>query len=845
MRIVHLFLGLILMSSAWGQRIIPAGSGITSGNIRCSAVYDGKVVLGGIFSEFNGQQCHNLIGWDGVSAYEPYLGLFTDSVLMVRALTVFQGDLIAAGTMSGGNKRVMRWDGSSWTMIGGAFAGTVHQLVVHNGQLIAAGSFTAIGGVPMNKVAIWDGTAWLSLGEGFDDEVRAMAVHNDTLYAGGRFRISGNGATVLDRIALWNGLDWAPVTAGLNGSVLDLMSTPNGLWITGEFTYDMDSTVAVSGACSHGGSLFSSFPLPPMLNHASLFHSVQFGYGLSSDGTSWLGDGSDFRRTGCWNIERVEPLNGSEFAVGSVLQTDGGIEYDIGRLLPGNSIVTTDIAGVRFGISPNNGFYFDPGYGRPNYSIPANTSASTVFAISPCAAGVSSGLIYASRPSYPSQGSNGFWPGPICADTSASYRETYLQAWSVDKGMIWDHADHWSDPGYIVPQDIASWPGNGDVLNGEPARLSPFQDLNNNGTYEPEQGETPLIRGDKEAHFILSSRYPVVDWPFPTGLEIGVSAYSYNSVPGDTLWHTSFLNLKYVNRSVQTYDTLLLGFYSDLDLGCSNDDYIGCDTALALAFSFNGDDFDENCNGAPGHGGNSPSFGMVSLNANMYAFGLVTNSSAPVGFPLTPSALLHRMNGRRSDGSPIIGSCTDPLAPETKYMYSGDVMDPTGFTEMGCANAPADRRFISSYGPYFNVAPGDTICLELALVFAQDTLGDNITSVTLLKQKAAAVKAWYDQSGLSCTQDVALGMPATARAVAFLLSIAPNPATDQVRITVGATEGGEMRIISPTGQLIRSQRYAARATALDVDLAGLSNGTYLLQALDSKGVRCGHLVVLH
>jgi hypothetical protein len=54
-----------------------------------------------------------------------------------------------------------------------------------------------------------------------------------------------------------------------------------------------------------------------------------------------------------------------------------------------------------------------------------------------------------------------------------------------------------------------------------------------------------------------------------------------------------------------------------------------------------------------------------------------------------------------------------------------------------------------------------------------------------------------------------------------------------------------LRVLTPTGQVIRSQRYAAHTTALELDLAGLPNGTYLLQTVEPKEIRCGRLVVLH
>lgn len=845
MRIIHLVLGLFILCSAWGQRLIPVGSGLSSGNIWCSTVYDGKVVIGGTFTEFNGQPCNRLIGWDGANDYETFPGFFTDSLLLPRALIEFQGDLVATGNMNGGT-RIMRWDGSDWSSMGGIFTGSVLELAVHNGQLIAGGSFTANDGAPLKRIAFWDGTAWISLGGGLDDQVQALVVHNDTLFAGGRFRNSGDGSTDLERIAYWNGVDWYPVSSGLNGSVTDLMSTPNGLWIAGGFTSDMDGTVAGSGACAHNGTAFSSFPLPPLDNEATLFHSVQFGYGISDGSSSWFCDGSNFHRTGCWEIERVVSLNGVDYGEGGLLSASGSVRWDIGRLVSGSVVANTEVAGVSFGLIPNNGFYLDMWSGKPNYTIPANSGAAAIQFMSLSATGSSGGNIYATPPYYSDQVTNRFWPGPVCNDTIESYLNRYLQIWEIDKGMIWEHISHWSDPGYVIPYEIQNWPSHGDTQNGEPSNLSPFNDLDGDGSYEPLLGETPMIRGDKEVHFILSNRYPEIGWPEPTRLDIGVNAYAFHSAPGDTLWHTSFLNLRSINRSSQFYDTLMLGLFTDLDLGCANDDLIGCDTILNMGFSFNGVDFDPDCNGLPGHGARTPSFGIVSLNAEMFAFSMMLDGPGWNGIPEDGPALHNRLLGRWNDGSPMRVSCSnDPSAPVTRYMFATGVSDSTGYSENGCNNAPGYRRFISSYGPFLNVAPGDTICLEFALIFAQDTLGDNFTSVSLLKQKAAAVKAWYDQSGLSCTQDVALGMPTTARPLGSVLSIAPNPAADQVRITLGATAGGELRVLTPTGQLVRSQRYAAHTTALELDLAGLPNGTYLLQTVEPKEIRCGRLVVLH
>mmetsp|Transcript_36249 Transcript_36249/g.58587 ORF Transcript_36249/g.58587 Transcript_36249/m.58587 type:complete len:460 (-) Transcript_36249:320-1699(-) len=96
-----------------------------------------------------------------------------------------------------------------------------------DGEVIVAGGFSSINGLPANNIAkitgIWDGKAnykVIALGEGFDNEVASLFLNTYEdgtyqLYAGGKFQHSGN--AVVNRIALFDGTGkWKALGAGFD-----------------------------------------------------------------------------------------------------------------------------------------------------------------------------------------------------------------------------------------------------------------------------------------------------------------------------------------------------------------------------------------------------------------------------------------------------------------------------------------------------------------------------------------------------------------------------------------------------------------------------------------------------
>lgn len=201
------------------------------------------LVVGGKFPIAGDAVAQNIAAYDGASWQPLGSGLGGGvTTTSVRALAVYQGELIAAGDFSTSGdtscNAIARWDGQQWHPLGTGIAGQVRAMTVYNGELIAGGYFTTAGGVSCRSVARWNGQRWAAVGYGCDGEVRALAAYNGRLYAGGDFRSPAY------YLAEWDGTQWRSVggyVAGFMPYVNAMRVSNNELVVTG----DMDSVGGV------------------------------------------------------------------------------------------------------------------------------------------------------------------------------------------------------------------------------------------------------------------------------------------------------------------------------------------------------------------------------------------------------------------------------------------------------------------------------------------------------------------------------------------------------------------------------------------------------------------------
>jgi hypothetical protein len=223
--------------SIWALKVFNDGSG--------NALY-----VGGNYQDIGGTTYDFIARWNG-STYTEVGGTIAGPVaLIVLSLEVFNGELYAGGRFTSiagiPATHIARWNGTQWQAVGGGITGTqvLCMKVFNDGTgdaLYVAGGFTAAGGVPATRIAKWNGTTWSALGAGLSSNVNGLEVFDDgtgaALYATGGFTASG--ATPVSRIAKWNGSSWSAVGAGLDSTGFALLSYDNGvdtaLYIGGSF----------------------------------------------------------------------------------------------------------------------------------------------------------------------------------------------------------------------------------------------------------------------------------------------------------------------------------------------------------------------------------------------------------------------------------------------------------------------------------------------------------------------------------------------------------------------------------------------------------------------------------
>jgi hypothetical protein len=210
---------------------------------------------GGRFSSAGGAIANNVAKWNGASWQA--LGDGVDGIVHAMAVfDDGTGDgpaLYAAGSGGLGGPSIAKWNGTTWAPVGGGVLGLViSELVVWDDgsgggpALYAGGMISSANGEPAQGVARWDGQSWSAPGVGPGFSVMALAVFDDgsgegsALYAGGSF--TAVGGLPADRLAKWDGASWSEVGGGVSDTVAALGVFDDGsgsgpaLYVGGDFT---------------------------------------------------------------------------------------------------------------------------------------------------------------------------------------------------------------------------------------------------------------------------------------------------------------------------------------------------------------------------------------------------------------------------------------------------------------------------------------------------------------------------------------------------------------------------------------------------------------------------------
>lgn len=482
---------------------------------------------------------------------------------------------------------------------------------------------------------------------------------------------------------------------------------------------------------------------------------------------------------------------------------------------------------ISAGVMPYNFFFND--FDNAKYEVPKGSQINTIYnSAFWLSAYDQTGNLRGGWNTYITN-SNDYVNGPYATnDSSANYLAKYAKLYKIKRQIINYHLAHYHDMGYVADTTITQWPAHGDTLNGEPFYIAPFVDKNNDGVYNPYNGDYPDVPGESNIFYVLHNKnlaYLRVSQAMP--VDVHILLYQLDCIDYKPLQNTTFLRMKFINRSQEVFVKNLFSIFSDMDIGCSENDYIGCDTLRNTAYAYNAT-IDSGSNaclpGVNGYGIMNAAQSQVFLNTNMYSSVSYYSIFDTV---LIDKKLRYMQEGRFPNNSPIINK-----GDTVKYFCFSSPTDSTGFSERfynGVARVPGDRRLVNTT-QIDSFYPNQSIVIDVAYVTCLDSMGDQFEVVDKMLRTIDTVKYLYN-TNYKCSTINEIKDIYKDNAIVFY----PNPLKDYIYYDIPLDiVGSELILTDVNGKNIQiSPLYAATGKIAVNQQAGV----YIATIIQNKQIK--------
>lgn len=389
----------------------------------------------------------------------------------------------------------------------------------------------------------------------------------------------------------------------------------------------------------------------------------------------------------------------------------------------------------------------------------------------------SNGDLRIAAASYPTSTRNDYAAGPIIDDNGQMTFDcdNYDQLWEVYGFEIEQHISDFEDNGVIDNpiQNIYSYPAllnpffesiHGFSLNNTIHGLAPFFDNNNDNVYNPDDGDYPLPESVHNntipSHLIWgiyndAGAQHLHSYGMPLNIEIHQTVWSFNCNNDENLNNSIFTSHKIINKDSSPLDSLYVGFWTDMDVGCYTDDMFGCIPDLNTYYFYNEDPVDgfngSDCyNDIPTFGDNPPVQAVTILNHEMDNFIYYANYALGIGVinpPYTPTEFYSYLSGwfPNMGGVPLTyGGDGYGGSQATKFAFPSHPNDPQGWS-MASTNLPySDRRSLANV--YLNaLQPNESKTLDMVYTLYQDENLDHFETVDLVYDNTPLIQQMYDE----------------------------------------------------------------------------------------------------
>ena len=310
-----------------------------------------------------------------------------------------------------------------------------------------------------------------------------------------------------------------------------------------------------------------------------------------------------------------------------------------------------------------------PGGMGAQYFIPANGSATSLYAGALWIAGRDindqlkcSAVRFRQGPQdHGLKGGNDFWTGPLTLDGAnidANTCALWDRVWKITRAEVDEFISHLTGPqpelnpnarygkfaaddGYVMPKIIEEWPAHPEVVGGNIGGCShymaPFYDNDEDGEYDPKQGDFPyydvsnelchtktptldeqheserihgsilsdqVLKGDQTLWWVFNDKGNSHTESYGSAIGVEIRAQAFGFSTNDEINNMTFCSYEIINRSTYELTNTYFCPWTDVDLGYAQDDYVGCDVQRGLGYGYNGSPIDGN--GQPEAYGDQP-----------------------------------------------------------------------------------------------------------------------------------------------------------------------------------------------------------------------------------------------
>lgn len=415
--------------------------------------------------------------------------------------------------------------------------------------------------------------------------------------------------------------------------------------------------------------------------------------------------------------------------------------------------------------------------------------------------------------------------------------------------------------------DIMSWPGRqnpwfsdvyGFDLPNTAQDMAPFFDVNNDGNYDPQQGDLPAVILNGKAPFLptqliwcvmndVDSYDPENNGTQPVQMEVQLTAWAFDCPEKPELSDAVFTSHKLIYRGTENLEPASIGLFTDFDLGCYADDFTGSAPEINTWYAYNQDAVDGMGGGFCAGEANAafvntpPVQSVTMLNRPLEHFLPFGSFSAPeeINIPEISIEFYYTLTGSWREGTPLTygGNGYNPGSSNLAgFAFPDDPSSVSGWS-MCTTNLPLDDvRTLGSTSLADVLVPGAVNELVTAWSITPDP--DLPCSTGKMKEHVGLLQSNYDEGFAACN---ALLSPTTSPEPEPL-GIAPNPASGSFSVQSGSMSVERLQIVAVDGRVVKTLHNVTGNQSFSID--GLDAGTYFVQAFGENSVRVARLVVL-